>query len=82
MVEQARDDARHEPEFGFDYDPMVEPLAYYNCFNCHALFSYPVDESPICGKCEYDGCNAALLVQAMDAEVQTDDLPSPQQKYK
>jgi hypothetical protein len=74
MVEQAMDAGRYEPEFGLAYDPMACPLAYYNCFKFHALFSYPIDESPICGECEYDGCNAALLIQAMDEEVQTDDL--------
>ena len=55
---------------------MVCPLAYYACVKCHALFSYPIDANPICGECEYDGFNAALLVQAMDEEVQTDDLPA------
>jgi hypothetical protein len=55
---------------------LVSSPSYYACFNCRALFAYPVDESPICGECEYDGFNAALLVQAMDAEMQTDDLPA------
>jgi hypothetical protein len=58
------------------YDPMRCPLAYYACFYCRELFAYPCDESPIRGMCGYDGCNAALLIQAMDAEMQTDDLLS------
>jgi hypothetical protein len=66
----------YESDFGLAYDPMICPLAYYSCFNCRALFTYPVDANPICGECEYDGFNAALLVQAMDEEVQTDDLPA------
>jgi hypothetical protein len=68
------DEDAYDPEFGLAYDPMLCPLAYYACFHCRELFAYPSDESPICGRCGYDGCNAALLVQAMDAEVQTDDL--------
>jgi hypothetical protein len=75
-VHQAMDAHVYAPEFGLAYDPMVCPLAYYACVKCHALFSYPVDANPICGECEYDGFNAALLVQAMDEEVQTDDLPA------
>jgi hypothetical protein len=76
MVHQAMDAGAYAPEFGLAYDPMVSPLAYYACVKCHALFSYPIDTSPICGECEYDGFNAALLIQAMDEEVQTDDLPA------
>ena len=76
MVHQAMDADVYESDFGLAYDPMICPLAYYSCFNRRALFTYPVDESPICGECEYDGFNAALLVQAMDAEMQTDDLPA------